>query len=55
MGKFLMDKDGNLTRNPDYKENKTYSICCKMCGHYIGESETNDNGSAICLDCYNKM
>jgi hypothetical protein len=39
----------------DGRENKTYSICCKMCGNYIGESETDYNGSALCIDCYEKV
>lgn len=52
MDKYLMDKDGHLIRNPDYKEIKTYTIYCKICENEIGESESDDNGSAVCLDCY---
>jgi formylmethanofuran dehydrogenase subunit E len=49
-----MNKDGYLSRNPEYEESKTYTIYCKMCNKEIGESETDDNGFAVCLDCYYK-
>lgn len=33
---------------------KTYTIVCKICEKVIGESENDDNGNSMCLDCYNK-
>lgn len=35
-------------------EKETYTIICKICDIVIGESETDDNGFAVCLDCYYK-
>ena len=51
---------GEVTTNKGCKENGmifnkvTYKIYCKLCEELIGDSVSDDNGFAVCLECYEK-